>query len=479
MNLETSYLNLPEVMYARVAPTPVAAPRLLVLNEPLTTDLGIELSSLSRDEQAALFAGNLLPKNAQPLAQAYAGHQFGNFAMLGDGRAHLIGEQITPAGERVDIQLKGSGRTPYSRSGDGRAVLGPMLREYLMSEAMAALGIPTTRALAVVTTGETVQRETRMPGAIFTRVAASHLRVGTFEFAAAQQDQSLLETLLRYTIDRHFPALIDAENQAIALLDAVIQRQADLIVHWMRVGFIHGVMNTDNTAISGETIDYGPCAFMDAYDPNTVFSAIDHAGRYAYANQPAIALWNLSRLAEALLSLIDTDAQHAVELAEASLNKFPALYREKWLTMMRAKLGLFGSDEDDLPLISDLLAWMQKNHVDYTHTFHDLSNEGKPTGTRYECKDFSAWHERCMARRERNAEPVESSLRLMKATNPAVIPRNHKVEEALDAATAGNTDPFHDLLAALRSPYDDREALKPYQSLPEPGEGVHQTFCGT
>jgi len=467
------------VFYALVAPVPVAGPRLVVFNAELAGELGLDFSGVSADERAGLFAGNALPKNIRPLAQAYAGHQFGHFTMLGDGRAHLIGERVTPGGQRVDIQLKGSGRTPYSRGGDGRAVLGPMLREYLISEAMAGLGIPTTRALAVVTTGEPVQRETLLPGAVLTRVAASHIRVGTFQFAAAQQDPSLVQALLDYTLDRHDPELLSAENKAVALLDAVIQRQADLIVHWMRVGFIHGVMNTDNMALSGETIDYGPCAFMDTYDPETVFSSIDVNGRYAYANQPAIAAWNLARLAESLLPLIHDDLDKAVEIAEERLNGFAPLYREKWLNMMRAKLGLFVEDEGDLQLIADLLGWMKENKADYTNTFRAMGDAGMPTGAPYECSAFADWHGRWMARREQNGRPAEDARQLMQRTNPCVIPRNHNVEAALEAATAGEMGPLHDLLEALKSPYNDREALEPYRSPPEPSDRVYQTFCGT
>ena len=479
LNLENSYQHLPDVFYTRIAPVPVAAPELVIFNQALARELGLDVSRLSDAEQAALFSGNVLPTGAAPLAQAYAGHQFGHFTMLGDGRAHLIGEQITPDGKRVDIQLKGSGRTPYSRGGDGRAVLGPMLREYLISEAMAALGIPTTRALAVVRTGEPVQRETLRPGAILTRVASSHLRVGTFQFAAANHDNALLEALLDYTIDRHSSEHEKADNKALGLLDTVIEKQADLIVHWMRVGFIHGVMNTDNMALSGETIDYGPCAFMDTYDPQTVFSSIDHNGRYAYANQPAIALWNLTRLAEALLTLIDGDEDEAIKKAEASLNRFTDLYREKWLDMMRAKLGLFGSNDDDTQIVADLLGWMKETKADYTNTFLDLTRNDKPTGPAYETEAFIAWHTRWQTRLQHNDQPSEKSLQLMQHTNPAVIPRNHKVEAALTAATEGDLQPFHALHAALQNPYKNHKDLTPYQAPPGPEACHYQTFCGT
>lgn len=479
MNLESSYQDLPDALYTRADPVPVSSPKLIVFNEALASDLELAVSGLGTEEQADLFAGNRLPENVQPISQAYAGHQFGHFTMLGDGRAHLLGEQVTPEGKRVDIQLKGSGRTPYSRGGDGRAVLGPMLREYLISEAMASLGIPTTRALAVVKTGEPVQRETLLPGAILTRVAASHIRVGTFQFAGTQQDPALLESLLDYTIKRHAPELINADNTAIALLDMVIDRQADLIVHWMRVGFIHGVMNTDNMALSGETIDYGPCAFMDTYDPNTVFSSIDHNGRYAYANQPAIAAWNIARLAESLLQLIHDDTDQAIDLAEARVNGFADIYRDKWLAMMHAKLGLFGQDEGDYELITDLLCWMKETKADYTNTFLQLTRNVDASEPIDASDSFTAWHARWQVRLKQNNQPMEDVQRLMQRTNPSVIPRNHKVEEALAAATTGDMQPFHDLHAALASPYDDREDLKRYQSPPGPQACRYQTFCGT
>lgn len=482
IQLDTSYLDLPEVMYARVAPVPVAQPRLVLFNHAFADELGLDVASLSEQDLADCFAGNRLPDTATPLAQAYAGHQFGHFTMLGDGRAHLIGEHLALDRRRVDIQLKGSGPTPYARRGDGRAALGPMLREYLIAEAMAALNIPTARALAVVATGEAVRRETPLPGAILTRVAESHLRVGTFEFAALQQDLGLVKTLLDYAIDRHAPEVKGADNQPLAFLEAVMHKQADLIVHWMRVGFIHGVMNTDNTAISGQTIDYGPCAFMDAYDPATVFSSIDHAGRYAFANQPSIVLWNLTKLAESLLPLIDDEPQRAVELAEATLNTFADDYRSKWLSMMRNKLGLTAEEADDLTLVADLLTWMQDKQADYTNTFRDLGDaltQGKPDDELYQCGDFDAWHQRWIDRQERDGQSLEDAQRLMQKTNPAAIPRNQMVEAALDAATQGDLAPFRAMLDALGAPYDDRAALKPYQSPPPADAPAYQTFCGT
>jgi uncharacterized protein YdiU (UPF0061 family) len=430
------------------------------------------------DSQAILFAGNTIPDGAEPLAQAYAGHQFGHFTMLGDGRAILLGEHITPSGQRLDVQFKGSGRTPYSRGGDGRAALGPMLREYVISEAMHALGISTTRSLAVVTTGEKVLRETELPGAILTRLAASHIRVGTFQYAALQQDNDLMETLVDYVIARHFPSIEKGPKKTLALLEAVIGRQAELITDWMRVGFIHGVMNTDNMALSGETIDYGPCAFMDDFDPRTVFSSIDHKGRYAYANQPNIAQWNLARLAECLLPLLDEDAEKAMAMAEEALRGFDSLFQQKWLSMMGSKLGLNETTKEDENLITDLLDLMHENGSDFTNTFLDLSKEELSDGKLYGTENFQAWHTRWQERLGEE-EDLESSLALRKSANPAVIPRNHKVEEALQAGEEGDFEPFHDLLSALENPYVDGDHLTPYQSPPKPEEKVLETFCGT
>ncbi|MDY0212542.1 MAG: YdiU family protein [Desulfuromonadaceae bacterium] len=478
-NFDNSYTKLPETFYTRIAPVRVQAPEMVIFNHELANAMGLDCSELTSGDMAALFAGNKLPEGAEPLAQAYAGHQFGHFTMLGDGRAVVWGEHITPDGNRLDIQFKGSGRTPYSRSGDGRAALGPMLREYIISEAMYHLGIPTTRGLAVIKTGEPVMREDPLPGAILTRVSSSHIRVGTFEFAAAKGDQHLVQALLNYTIERHYPDLIDSDTKAIALLNAVMEKQADLIVHWMRTGFIHGVMNTDNVTLSGETIDYGPCAFMDAYDPNTVFSSIDHMGRYAYANQSKITQWNIARLAEALLPLIHADMNKAVKIAEEEINTFAAIYQDKWLTMMRAKLGLFDALKSDARLIADLLGWMQTNHADFTNTFRDLSQAHKPASKIYAQKSFTAWYERWKARLQQNTQPLESSLCLMKSNNPAVIPRNHKVEEALAAAYMDDLKPFHALLNVLKEPYKNSDIPQAYQAPPLPSERVYQTFCGT
>ena len=476
---DNTYLHLPEIFYTKLVPAPVPEPEMVILNTPLAIELGLDFSEISLGKQAVLFAGNQMPESAEPFAQAYAGHQFGHFSRLGDGRAIVWGEHITPTGQRFDLQFKGSGPTPYSRGGDGRAPLGPMLREYIISEAMQALNIPTTRSLAVVTHGEQVYRETTLPGAILTRVASSHIRVGTFQFAALKEDKETIQALLDYTIKRHYPEIKEKQNKALSLLKAVIEKQAELITHWMRVGFIHGVMNTDNMALSGETIDYGPCAFMDTYDPGTVFSSIDHTGRYAYANQPAITQWNLARLAETLLPLINENAEKARDLAEEAINGFGVVYKEKSFSMLRAKVGLFGEQPEDEKLITDLLDWMHQKGADYTNTFLDLTNEAPPKGESYNSDTFKEWHARWQARVVKNTQPLESSLALMRANNPVVIPRNHIVEQALDAATNGDLHPLNDLLAALQEPYKNGSDLKPYQCPPKPEEKVCHTFCGT
>jgi serine/tyrosine/threonine adenylyltransferase len=466
--LESSYAGLPTAFHERVDPTPVREPRMVIFNGALAEALGLAPAEL-RDE-AAVFAGNALAPGSQPLAQAYAGHQYGHFTMLGDGRALLLGEQITPRGERYDIQLKGSGPTPFSRRGDGRAALGPMLREYIISEAMHALGIPTTRSLAVVTTGEAVYREEILPGAVLTRVAASHIRVGTFEYAAALGDPVALRALTDYTVERHYPELVDCENKYSEFLKAVIERQAALIARWQCVGFIHGVMNTDNMAISGETIDYGPCAFMDAYDPATVFSSIDRHGRYAYGRQPFIAQWNLARFAEALLPLLSDDEKEAVAMANEAIEGFEARFKHHWLSGMRAKLGLFNEEAEDAVLIKDLLDWMQETKADFTNTFRDLSSVSQ--------SEHRDWHQRWQDRLGRQPQSREEVLAQMRRHNPAFIPRNHKVEEALAAAVHGNDlNVLHRLLAVLARPYEDAPDNSRYAA-PSPAQG-YQTFCGT
>ncbi len=475
--LENTYTKLPGVFFSKLSPTPVSQPELVIFNDELADDIGLDLSGMDAEERTKLLSGNLVPEGIEPFAQAYAGHQFGNFTMLGDGRAIILGEHLTPSGQRLDLQFKGSGRTPYSRGGDGRAALGPMLREYVVSEAMHALGIPTTRSLAVVTTGEKVYRENELTGAILTRIAGSHIRVGTFEYASLHEDKTVTQALLDYLVDRHFPEIKDKENQPLALLEAAIEQQADLITHWMRVGFIHGVMNTDNMALSGETIDYGPCAFMDVFAPDTVFSSIDRKGRYAYANQPFIAQWNLARLAESLLPLMHDEREDAIGMAEDSLNGFEQVYKGKWLAMMGSKLGLTKAKKEEESLVTDLLDWMHENGADYTNTFRDLSQKELPNKELYATENFQAWQTRWQARLME--EDLESSLALRKSVNPAVIPRNHKVEEALQAGEAGDLEPFSKLLQALENPYEDGDHLTPYQSPPKPEEKVLQTFCGT
>ena len=477
---DNSYARLPDTLFARTEPQPVAAPRLLLWNRPLADQLGLDSDALDGDAGARLFAGNAVPDGAEPLAQAYAGHQFGNPTMLGDGRAVLLGEQITPDHRRRDIQLKGAGRTPFSRGGDGRAALGPMLREYIISEAMHALGIPTTRGLAVVANGEPVFRDGPEPGAVFTRVADSHLRVGTFQYAAGRRDGELLSTLVDYTLARHYPDRRDADNPALALLEAVQDRQVALVTHWMRVGFIHGVMNTDNVALSGETIDYGPCAFMDAYHPSTVFSSIDQRGRYAYGNQPVIAQWNLARFAETLVPLIDDDPDRAVATAEALIKSFSDRYDRAWRAMMQDKLGLTGGQDGDDALIRDLLDWMQQQRADHTNTFRALIGGQIPDGDLYHQDTFLDWHQRWRARLATNPEPESAAWDTMRRANPALIPRNHQVEAALNAAIDhDDLAPTRALLDALADPYADRPDNDPYTLPPTEEERVLRTFCGT
>jgi serine/tyrosine/threonine adenylyltransferase len=475
--LEHTYSELPQLFHAPATPSAVREPRLVAFNRPLATDLGLDAPALDGPEGAAIFAGNALPEGARPIAQAYAGHQFGHFTALGDGRAILLGEQITPSGARMDIQLKGAGQTRFSRRGDGRAALGPMLREYIISEAMHRLGIPTTRSLAVAATGEPVYREEVLQGAVLTRVAASHIRVGTMQWAAAHNDLDALRALADYTRARHYPELAGAPEPHLALFEAILARQASLIARWQLAGFIHGVMNTDNMALSGETIDYGPCAFMDTYDPATVFSSIDHGGRYAYGHQPGIAQWNLARLAEAMLPLFDPDTNRAVERATAMLDRFPELFEQHWLNGMRAKLGLFTHEPEDKALVDDLLAWMQRRSVDFTNTFRSLTS-GRPVSTTAD-PEFDTWHQRWQARRGRQSQSLAEVEDLMRRNNPAFIPRNHNVEEALVAATAGNDlSVMERLLQVLATPYDHTRDL-PNFTTPSSDQRPYRTFCGT
>ncbi len=487
LGFQNTYAELPPRFYARVAPAPVKDPRLVVFNSRLAEELGLDPLALER-EAATWFSGNQVPPEANPIAMAYAGHQFGGFVpQLGDGRAILLGERVGRDGVRRDIQLKGSGRTPFSRKGDGRAALGPMLREYLISEAMHALGIPTTRSLAVVTTGEQVVRDDLLPGAVLTRVAASHVRVGTFEYFAARDDHDAVRQLLDYVIERHYPDTRDAKLPALAALEAVTQRQAALIADWMGVGFIHGVMNTDNMAISGETIDYGPCAFMDHYDVNTVFSSIDHGGRYAYGNQPVIAQWNLARFAETLLPLIDADSEKAIELATAVVRGFMPSFDAQLLARMRRKIGLSIGHESDVELIKALLATMQSAGADFTLTFRRLAGSAEGAGNDAAIHELFApstgiedwlrrWRERLASEPQGAAERAATMRRL----NPAFIPRNHRVEAALEAAsTYADFGPFHQLLKIIEHPFDDQPGLGEFEQPPAPAERVRQTFCGT
>ncbi|MGM9929293.1 MAG: YdiU family protein [Bacillus sp. (in: firmicutes)] len=476
---DNSYTRLPNVFFDKTAPTTVQLPKLIVLNESLANSLGLNAELLRSEEGVSILAGNAIPEGAEPLAQAYAGHQFGHFTMLGDGRAVLLGEQLTPQGERVDIQLKGAGRTRYSRGGDGRAALGPMLREYIISEAMHALGIPTTRSLAVVTTGEDVIRETILPGAVLTRIADSHLRVGTFQYAANFGSVDDLRNLADYAIKRHYPTIEEADNRYLAFLQAVMERQAALIAKWQMVGFIHGVMNTDNMTISGETIDYGPCAFMDAYDPATVFSSIDYQGRYAYGNQPYIAVWNLARLAESLVPLIHEKQKEAVKLAEDMLSNFGELYERHYFTGFRAKLGIFNDEEQDEALIQELLKLMQKQRADFTNTFRALTIDKLDDSAFFGKEEFQQWQKTWQERLSRQEQSKEASSQLMKKSNPAVIPRNHRVEEAIAAAMSGDYRVMEKLLHALSNPYAYSLEQEEYCQLPKPSCQPYKTFCGT
>jgi uncharacterized protein YdiU (UPF0061 family) len=474
---DNSYAALPERFFARVSPVPVAAPQLIKLNRPLAAELGLDADWLSSPEGVAILAGQTLPDAATPIATAYAGHQFGHFQpQLGDGRAVLLGEVIDRNGRRRDVQLKGAGRTPFSRGGDGRAALGPVLREYIVSEAMAALGIPSTRALAAVLTGEAVQRETMLPGAVLTRIASSHIRIGTFQFFAARNDHDALRQLADHVINRHYPEIAGEAEPYGALLERVIARQAALIAQWMQVGFIHGVMNTDNVSIAGETIDYGPCAFMDVYDPTAVFSSIDQNGRYAYGNQPRIALWNLTRLAECLLPLLPGDDAAAVETAKAALSTFVPTFDAVFSPGMRTKCGLSDAGDGDDAVVGEFLKLLADNQVDYTLAFRRLCDaaDGEAAALRAMFADpagFDSWLGGWRQRR-----PLDGTA--MRRVNPAVIPRNHRVEAAIEAALGGDFAPFEELHAVLGRPYEE-PALAGYAEPPRPEERVTQTFCGT
>ena len=477
-NFDNTYFNLSEPFREKISPSPVKKPEIILLNNDLAKLLSLDFSKISNSELSNIFSGNLLPAGSNSIAQAYAGHQFGHFTMLGDGRAILLGEHVSQSNKKYDIQFKGSGKTAFSRNGDGRAALGPMLREYIISEAMNALKIPTTRSLAVVKTGELIQREKALQGAILTRVASSHIRVGTFQYIAARQKDDELKTLLDYTIDRHYPEIKNSNNQALDLLNRLIERQCDLVVNWMRVGFIHGVMNTDNMTVSGETIDYGPCAFMDTYDPKTVFSSIDQNGRYAYCNQPGITKWNLARFAECLIPFFERDQKKAIQIATETINDFEKKYEEKWMNMMRNKLGISGLDNKDKPLILDLLTWMHEKKADYTNTFCHLMNLDPKKEKIFEDSKFIVWKKRWKERLLRNDNNQIKSKELMKNNNPLVIPRNHKIEEALEAAELNDMKPINKILEILKNPYDKQSEIIDYQ-YPSKSSEKYQTFCGT
>ena len=474
-NLQSSYTQISDKLFSELKPDAVTNPSTVIVNNELAEKLGLNLKGISEEDLSNLFSGNSLPHGSKPFAQAYAGHQFGQFTILGDGRAHIVGEQVTPDGEIFDIQYKGSGRTPYSRGGDGKAALGPMLREYLISEAMYYLGIPTTRSLAVVETGEKVYREVPLKGSILTRVASSHIRIGTFQFLAAHKDYEGMKSLLDFSIKRHFSNLKFSENLAIEFIKAVMQKQINLIVEWMRVGFIHGVMNTDNSTISGETIDYGPCAFMDHYDANTVFSSIDTQGRYSFANQPSIIQWNLVRLAECLLPLIDKDEKRSIKIAQNLINTFSSLFKDKWLQMMKKKLGIKDQSEDDEELINNLIKWMQQKKPDFTNTFCNLMNYDHADDEEFEDDEFNNWKREWKKRVE-----SKEHLDVMMSCNPTLIPRNYLVEEALsEAETDGKFDKFNELNEIISSPYQLKKVNIKYLETPSKTNIPYKTFCGT
>lgn len=486
LGFDNTYRRLPERFYAPVEPTVVSAPNLIAFNTSLARELGLEAEALE-GAAAEVFSGNRLPLDAEPIALAYAGHQFGNFVpQLGDGRALLLGEVVDIQGQRRDIQLKGSGPTPFSRRGDGRAALGPVLREYIVSEAMHALGIPTSRSLAAVSTGEVVYREDTLPGAVFTRVAASHIRIGTFQYFAARRDLDALKVLADHVIRRHASDIAQADKPQLELLGRVVEKQAALVARWMNVGFIHGVMNTDNMTVSGETIDYGPCAFLDSYDPAKVFSSIDHAGRYAFANQPAIAQWNLARFAETILPLIDEDTSRAIELATERIEAFSDIFEREWLTGMRAKLGLTGEQEGDLELAQELLQAMHKGEADFTLAFRKLAAVAQDEQASDEFRSLfkpaaviDAWISRWKPRIEAETGSAKARAASMRRANPHYIPRNHRIEEAIRRANEGDFALFHTLRQLLLRPFEEQDGMEAYAQPPKPEERVLQTFCGT
>ena len=478
-NFDNSYINLPKEFYSHVNLKPVKSPKLVILNNNLASSLGLSLEFLKSPKGISILSGNTKADDGAYISQAYAGHQFGHFTMLGDGRALLIGEQITPSNQRFDIQLKGSGRTPFSRGGDGRAVLGPMLREYIISEAMHGLKIPTTRSLSVISTGEDVYREEIKQGAILTRVASSHIRFGTFEFASYFLDKDKLKQLADYTIKRHFPFISDEQNKYVSLLEEVIKLQASLVAKWQCVGFIHGVLNTDNMSICGETIDYGPCAFMDTYDPKTVFSSIDTAGRYSYQNQVAMVSWNLCRFAETLLPLISDDEDKAINIAQDCLAKFTDLAISNLISGMCSKIGIFEPDSNDESLLNGLLDMMKKYKEDYTNTFLALTFEDFPQSGMFVTDEFSVWYKKYQDRIKSQDKSKEEVFNLMRNSNPAVIPRNHRVEEALAAAENGDFSVMNNLLKALANPFEHSDFQKEYSKPAPKSQCDYKTYCGT
>ena len=477
-NFDNSYSRLSNAFKEHTDPVAVKKPELILLNEDLARELNLDFTKINNDELSPLFTGNILPEGSNAIAQAYAGHQFGHFTMLGDGRAVLIGEHLTNNNKRYDIQFKGSGKTAFSRNGDGRAALGPMLREYIISEAMHNLNIPSTRSLAVAKTGEEIMRDNLLQGAILTRVASSHIRVGTFQYVAARDKGDELEIFLDYVVKRHYSELVNSKNKALDLLNVLIDKQINLVINWMRVGFIHGVMNTDNMTISGETIDYGPCAFMDTYDPQTVFSSIDKMGRYAYCNQPAITKWNLSRFAECLIPLIHKKEDVAIKSATELINTFGKKYEEKWLNMMRKKLGLLGIDNKDKFLMIDLLTWMHQNKADYTNTFCHLMGIKEYDDDLYKDINFQNWKKNWQERLKSNNNTPEKYIELMRSVNPLIIPRNHKIEESLEAASNNNLGLFNKLLKILKKPYVEQVNISDFLKM-DVSSNKYKTFCGT
>ncbi len=478
-NFENTYTNLPKCFFTEQEIKQVSLPNLVIFNDKLAKSLNINIPVSNRNESAKILSGNFNDKNMNTFAQAYAGHQFGHFTILGDGRAIMLGEHVSKFGKRYDIQLKGSGITPYSRNGDGKAALGPMLREYIISEAIHYLNIPTTRSLSVIKTGEDVFREKKLQGSILTRIASSHIRVGTFQYAAAQQDIKILKSLFDYTVERHYSDIKNSEDIYIELLKEFSLKQINLITNWMRVGFIHGVMNTDNMTLSGETIDYGPCAFMNNYDPNTKFSSIDHMGRYSYKNQPIIAQWNIARFAETLLPLISSNLNEAIKKAEDVIKSIPESYKTSWLNMMKKKLGLVDNDNEDENIISSLLSWMEDNKADYTNTFVDLMNEENLNQSIYKSNEFKNWFEIYMKRKLSKNFSKSKSIKLMQENNPVIIPRNHIVENVLSSADEGDLKPLNKFLKILENPYNNIIKISNYYKNDLKSNEPYMTFCGT